>query len=709
MVVGADATALHYDGTAWERVATGLDADIWWVQALEDGPVFMGGSNATVAQVVDGEVTRMRTPGPGRRTVFGVWASGPDDVWAVGGHAGRSGFAWHYDGQTWTDERLPVDIPRQDNGELPALLKVWGDGEGTVWVVGDRGTVLRSRFGGPLQVVPTDSTARLFTVTGSGDDVIAVGEDAGSGVILDYDRATDSWSNVTPGSVRLLQGVTRLPGGDAVAVGASGEVVRRTNGSWKVQDDSVPVPSGSLHAVWGADADTVWAVGGNVLTTALSDGVILSSDGDVAGLAPLPEPDPDALVTCPEEGIHPAPDGTVARGWNEQVLGAIRRDIPEPGVHARNLFHTSVALWDAWAAFDDTAIGYVTDTVATGSEADREVAMSYAAHEVLTHRYRNGTGGPVSMACFDAYMGELGLDPSIDDTAGDTPIALGNRLGKAIVDRFADDGANESIGYDDPDYEPSNVLLTVDSISYEPTDPSVWSPLNLSVAVTQNGIAAESGVQEYIGPHWGDVETFALERTAPGVPYFEPDLPLFGDPEMNDWVVDVIQRTAWLDYTDGVRVDISPASLGNSTLGTDNGRGRDLNPATNQPYEPNLVLRGHFGRILAEYWADGPDSETPPGHWNTIANRAVEHPDFEPRLYGETLVDPLTWDVAMYFTLNGAVHNAAIAAWELKRISESAPPSPSSATRPHSASRRTPTCPATTPMDCRSSRASSSW
>jgi hypothetical protein len=43
---------------------------------------------------------------------------------------------------------------------------------------------------------------------------------------------------------------------------------------------------------------------------------------------------------------------SVARRWDEALLDAIRRALPNPPVHARNLFHTSVAMWDAWAAYD---------------------------------------------------------------------------------------------------------------------------------------------------------------------------------------------------------------------------------------------------------------------------------------------------------------------------------------------------------------------
>ena len=50
---------------------------------------------------------------------------------------------------------------------------------------------------------------------------------------------------------------------------------------------------------------------------------------------------------------------SVARQWNEATLDAIRRDEPAPTVHARNLFHTSVAMWDAWASYDGVARGYL--------------------------------------------------------------------------------------------------------------------------------------------------------------------------------------------------------------------------------------------------------------------------------------------------------------------------------------------------------------
>ena len=40
---------------------------------------------------------------------------------------------------------------------------------------------------------------------------------------------------------------------------------------------------------------------------------------------------------------------SVARLWNEVLLYSIRNDLARPTVHARNLFHVSAAMYDAWA------------------------------------------------------------------------------------------------------------------------------------------------------------------------------------------------------------------------------------------------------------------------------------------------------------------------------------------------------------------------
>ena len=89
------------------------------------------------------------------------------------------------------------------------------------------------------------------------------------------------------------------------------------------------------------------------------------------------------------------PDWSAARVWDEAALDAIRRDLPRPTVHARNLFHMSAAMWDAWATYDPTAQGYFTTQKlhATGRRgAARSEAISYAAYRILSERYANAHG-----------------------------------------------------------------------------------------------------------------------------------------------------------------------------------------------------------------------------------------------------------------------------------------------------------------------------
>ena len=129
---------------------------------------------------------------------------------------------------------------------------------------------------------------------------------------------------------------------------------------------------------------------------------------------------------------------SVARHWNEENLAAIRLDFPAPTVHARNLFHLSVAMWDAWAAFDDDALGYLYNEsalVPVGStvEAAREEAISYAAYRVLKHRYAFSTNSVTTLAALDLRLNSLGYDKAETSTIGASPSAIGNRIAAAII------------------------------------------------------------------------------------------------------------------------------------------------------------------------------------------------------------------------------------------------------------------------------------
>ncbi|RZV45696.1 MAG: hypothetical protein EX267_04870 [Acidimicrobiia bacterium] len=364
----------------------------------------------------------------------------------------------------------------------------------------------------------------------------------------------------------------------------------------------------------------------------------------------------------------------MARRWNEALLNAIRRDVPAPTVHARNLFHTSAAMWDAWAAYDETAAGYfVTEKLdAADLAAARAEAISYAAFRVLESRYLLSIGAEATITEIDRLMETLCYPRAVTTTEGDSPAALGNRIGATILATALTDGANEADGYLDPDYQPVNPPLEVTESGTTLTDPNRWQPLQLEQMISQNGIPIENGVQEFIDSHWGYVTGFALPPAGPdGVPIDPGDPPYLGDPDSDQAfkhsVVEVIEYSSLLDPGDGVSIDISPGSLGANPLGTYDGTGRDVNPVTAAGYAPNVVQRADFARVLAEFWADGPDSETPPGHWNTLANSISDQRGADLRIGGTgEPVDRLEWDVKLYLALNGANHDAAVAAWGSK-------------------------------------------
>ncbi|MAE62629.1 MAG: hypothetical protein CMJ18_00020 [Phycisphaeraceae bacterium] len=397
------------------------------------------------------------------------------------------------------------------------------------------------------------------------------------------------------------------------------------------------------------------------------------------------------LLTCPAGA-----QTSVARQWNDALLDAIRLDFPAPTVHARNLYHSSAAMWDAWASFDDSAQGvFYTDKTLSPADlaADRDEAISYAAYRVLSQRYTRAIDPIASQAIFDGLMGALGYDPGITITTGNSPAAIGNRIAARVLAETIHDGSNEIVGYqDNTNYAPLNDPMLLEFTGETDTTldaPNHWQPLAFATRITQNGLEADL-VQTFVSPNWGHVTPFAL-RPAPGQdpwtatdPGPPPQLGGAGDAEFRSNLVSVIRHSAVLDPAlvsvpfdfgtvglaagASMMIDISPASLGNRALGTHADQGHAVNPSTGQPYVPQLVHLADYGRVMAEFWADGPESETPPGHWFALANDVADHPDIVKRIGGAgPVVSDLQWDVKVYLAVGGAVHDAAIAAWGSKR------------------------------------------
>ena len=408
---------------------------------------------------------------------------------------------------------------------------------------------------------------------------------------------------------------------------------------------------------------------------------------------------------------------SVARQWNEVLLDAIRSDLARPTVHARNLFHHAIAMWDAWAVYadgDTYLLGQTLDNYTcpfdgiappANVQAAQEATMSYALYRLLRYRFRNSPGLVQTYNAMDAKMAELGYDPgftSTDYSTGD-PRALGNYLGECLVAYGQQDGANDINDYANLYYTPFNPTL----VPIVPGNPSIvypnhWQPLTLDVFIDQAGNVYPLNTPSFLSPEWGLVDPFSLTEddltiyTRQGHDYWvycDPGDPPYididnGGDQTAEYQWGHTMVAIWsshLDPTDGVMIDISPASFGNVPVsdypetysehpdfynlydGGDIGPGHEINPHTGLPYAPNIVPRGDYARVLAEFWADGPDSETPPGHWFTILNYVNDHPLFEKRFMGEgPILDELEWDCKAYFLMGATMHDVAISAWGIK-------------------------------------------
>ena len=192
---------------------------------------------------------------------------------------------------------------------------------------------------------------------------------------------------------------------------------------------------------------------------------------------------------------------SVARVWDEAILAAIRRDLPAPTTHARNLFHVSAAMWDAWAAYDPKADGYLVTEKhqASDVQAARETAMSYAAYRVLLWRYALGANLRVTFDELTRTMRSLCYRVDFTSTTGSSPAALGNRIAAAIIEYGRHDGALERKHYANESYTPVNAPLVVKQPATGMHDPTFWQPLALDQSVAQNGVAVPGKVQYFIG------------------------------------------------------------------------------------------------------------------------------------------------------------------------------------------------------------------
>src|SRR5919201_5030920 len=306
----------------------------------------------------------------------------------------------------------------------------------------------------------------------------------------------------------------------------------------------------------------------------------------------------------------PSPYDDVVLRWDEQSLAAVRVVKPAPTVVARHLAIVHTAMYDAWAAYDAKALG--TRTGASLRRPSNEwtanyksKAISYAAYRVLLDLF------PSRSSDFSGFMTALGYDPADASTDPTLPQGVGNTVAKPLLDFRHADGANQLGDYnggapysDYTGYTPVNAWNKVSDVYH-------WQPL--CVPTPPPGATSCSGsVQTFATPQWGRVIPFALTK---------PDQ--FGPPLL-----------------DRSKLPGEAKALVETQAGLD-----DLE------------------KTIAYYWADGPSSELPPGHWAMIAAAAS-------RAAGTSL----DGNVKLFFVLANSLLDSSIATWQAKRVQDTVRP-----------------------------------
>ena len=298
--------------------------------------------------------------------------------------------------------------------------------------------------------------------------------------------------------------------------------------------------------------------------------------------------------------IPPATNPTSVVKWNEVLLQCIRIQKLGPPMVARGIGLVYTAGFDAWACYDDVAVPTtaMADFRRPASErtlANREKAYSYAVARTMADLF------PAGRDMIRAQMLALGYDPDDQSRSLASAQGVGNTCSKVLLDDRHHDGSNQlgdlhAGAY--TDYTNYRAVNTLDQI----VDPNRWQPLRFSNGA--GGFVAPG----FMAPQWGNVRPFAMPTG------------------------------------DALRPAVGPARFPS----------REYERQARDVMQLNEQLDDR-GKVIAEYWADGPKSETPPGHWTLFAEliSARDHHTFDD-------------DAKMFFLLGNSVMDASIAVWEAK-------------------------------------------
>jgi hypothetical protein len=305
--------------------------------------------------------------------------------------------------------------------------------------------------------------------------------------------------------------------------------------------------------------------------------------------------------------------------WNSAVLEGVRRSTLGPPMVARALAILHTCIYDAWAAYDEKAVGTRLGGGLRQPVKDRTVANQMKSISFAAYRAAVDLLPASKAAVFDPLMKSLGYNFNDRSVSTSTASGVGNAACQAVLDFRHSDGSNQlgdepggapGVAYSDyTGYTPKNLPMDLRA-PFDPStvkDPDRWQPLTY---VDRSGAVV---TPKFVAPFWNQVTPFAMSSGS------------------------------------ALRSPTGPAST--------------TSPQLIQEMAELVAVSATLTdeqKVVAEYWADGPKSELPPGHWNLFAQYVSRRDGHGAGAAG------LAADAKMFFSMTNAIFDAGIAAWDNK-------------------------------------------
>src|SRR5207249_3143316 len=155
-------------------------------------------------------------------------------------------------------------------------------------------------------------------------------------------------------------------------------------------------------------------------------------------------------------GCATSASATVVSDWNTSALAEVRLSKAlrnGPPIVARALAIAHTCMYDAWAAYDDVAVGTTdteSDLLLPGSrrrpaeertDDNKATAISFAAYLCLRNLYPDAASKVRLDAALAAALDSSRYDPN--NASSVTAAAIGNIAAHAVIDARRNDGSNQ--------------------------------------------------------------------------------------------------------------------------------------------------------------------------------------------------------------------------------------------------------------------------